>query len=86
MVFAHWLAIVTIPSAVLGVIGLLISWVFKVKRRRSFSSIYRSRRHKVIAGVCAAIAQHWRLPIQVVRIVTVTLAIMIPGHGLSQLL
>lgn len=79
MVFAHWLAIVTIPSAILGAIGLLISWVLKVKRWRNLSSIYRSRRHKVIAGVCAGIAQRWRLPIQGVRIVTVTLAVLIPG-------
>ncbi|MDP5338595.1 MAG: PspC domain-containing protein [Nodularia sp. (in: cyanobacteria)] len=79
MVFAHWLAIITIPSAVLGAIGLLMSWVIKVKRLSTLSSIYRSRRHKVIAGICAAIAQHWRLPIQGVRIVTVILAVAIPG-------
>jgi phage shock protein C len=87
LVFAHWLAIFTIPSAVLGAIGLLISSILKVKRSRTTGDIlekppaafYRSRRHKVIAGVCAAIAQRWQLPLQGVRIVTVVLAIVIPG-------
>jgi phage shock protein C len=86
MFFAHWLAIFTIPSAILGAIGLLLSWILKNKRSRPNATISgkpsaifrRSRRHKVIAGLCAAIAQRWGLPIQAVRIVTVVLAIIVP--------
>lgn len=94
MTFAHWLAIFTLPSAVLGAIGLLMSLLLTVRRRRNPSSgtsrtgnifavppvaFYRSRRHKVIAGICAAVAQRWHLPLQGVRIVTVVLAIVLPG-------
>ena len=87
MVFAHWLAIVTIPSAILGALGLLFSLILKIKRSRTNANIsgrpsaffYRSRRHKVIAGICAAISQRWKMPIQAVRIVTVVLAIIVPG-------
>ncbi len=92
MVFAHWLAIFTIPSAVFGAIGLIISLRIKVKRSPTTVNIsgkpnaafYRSRRHKVIAGVCAAISRRWRLPIQGVRIVTVILAVV--GSGFVLLL
>ena len=91
MVFAHWLAILIIPSAILGVVGLLISWILNHQRWRTTAGIsgqppaafYRSRRHKVIAGLCVAISQRWELPIQAVRIVTVILAIIIPGLILS---
>lgn len=87
MVFAHWLAIVTIPSAILGCIGLLISLILKFNPSlinlnisgTPIANFHRSRRHKVIAGVCAAIARHWNLSILGVRITTVTLAIVIPG-------
>lgn len=86
MVFAHWLSILTIPSAVLGTIGILVSLIIKAKRLRipennleqPTAVFYRSR-HKVVAGVCAAIAERSKLPIQGVRIVTVALAIIIPG-------
>ncbi|PAX51648.1 stress-responsive transcriptional regulator [Brunnivagina elsteri CCALA 953] len=91
MVFAHWIAILTIPSAILGALGLLLSWILKNKRSRANANISgrpsaifsRSRRHKVIAGICAAISQRWKLPIQAVRIVTVVLAIIVPGLVLS---
>ena len=84
MAFMHWLAIISIPSAVLGVIGLILSLILTVKKSRTTVNIsgrqtaifYRSRRHKVIAGVCAAIAQQWNLPLQGVRIATVVLAIV----------
>jgi phage shock protein C len=84
MFMAHWLAIFAIPSAILGAIGLLISWILKVKRSHTNTPImprtvfYRSR-HKVFAGVCYALSQLWNLPIMGVRIVTVILAIVIPG-------
>jgi phage shock protein PspC (stress-responsive transcriptional regulator) len=91
MFMAHWLAIFAIPSAILGAIGLLISLILKVKRclRRAEPSqsntpvipraiFYRSR-HKVFAGVCYALSQLWNLPVMGVRIVTVILAIVIPG-------
>ncbi|MDB9511407.1 PspC domain-containing protein [Kamptonema animale CS-326] len=87
MVFAHWFAIITIPSAILGAIGMVISLILKVNPSRTKVNIsgipsaafYRSRRHKVIAGVCSAIGQRWKVPIQGVRIVTVILAVVIPG-------
>jgi phage shock protein PspC (stress-responsive transcriptional regulator) len=82
MVMSHWLAILAIPSAILGVIGLLISWMLKVKRSQTpamtRTRFYRSR-HKVVAGVCYALAQRWNLPVLGVRIATVILAIVIPG-------
>ncbi|WP_009632075.1 PspC domain-containing protein [Synechocystis sp. PCC 7509] len=84
MAFMHWLAIISIPSAVLGAIGLVISLILTVKKSQTTVDIagkqtavfYRSRRHKVIAGICAAIAQQWNLPLQGVRIVTVIVAIV----------
>ena len=87
MVFGHWLAIITIPSAVLGSIGLISSLILKLNplqtkvntSAKPTAAFYRSRRHKVISGVCAAIAQRWKLPVQAVRIVTVILAVAIPG-------
>lgn len=87
MVFAHWLAIFTIPSAILGSIGLIGSLILKLNSSRTKVNtsdkptvvFYRSRRHKVFSGVCAAIAQRWQLPIQGVRIFTVALAVVIPG-------
>lgn len=87
LAMAHWLAIFAIPSAILGAIGLLISWVLQHRRSRSTDStsgetpaaFYRSHRHKVIAGVCSALAQTWHQPLALIRIVTVVLAIVIPG-------
>lgn len=84
MFMAHWLAIFAIPSAILGAIGLLISLILKVKRSNANTPVmprtvfYRSR-HKVFAGVCYALSRLWNLPIMGVRIVTVILAIVIPG-------
>ncbi|MFB8792241.1 MAG: PspC domain-containing protein [Potamolinea sp.] len=84
MFMAHWLAIFAIPSAILGVIGLLMSLILKVKRSNANTPVmprtvfYRSR-HKVFAGVCYALSQLWNLPILGVRIVTVILAIVLPG-------
>ena len=37
MVFAHWLAIFTIPSAILGALGLLLSLILKNKRSHYLS-------------------------------------------------
>jgi phage shock protein C len=67
LAMAHWLAVLAIPSAILGAIGLLISGILQYKRSRNTAStskgipaaFYRSRRHKVIAGVCSALAQRW---------------------------
>ncbi|MFB2934515.1 PspC domain-containing protein [Aerosakkonemataceae cyanobacterium BLCC-F154] len=89
MTFAHLLAIITIPSGILGIIGMLISLVIKfVKLRKGeetsqapFAIFYRSRRHKLIAGICSAIAKKTNLPLLAVRIVTVILAIVAPGFG-----
>ena len=82
MVMSHWLAIFTIPSAVLGAIGLLFSWIVQQQRSRNTepsTAFYRSRRHKVIAGVCSALAQRWHQSLPVMRIIAVVLAIVIPG-------
>ena len=87
LAMAHWLAIFAIPSAILGAIGLLISGILQHQSSQdpdgtsgqSPAVFYRSRRQKIIAGVCSALAQRWHQPIQVVRIVTVVLAIVIPG-------
>jgi phage shock protein PspC (stress-responsive transcriptional regulator) len=84
MFMAHWLAIFAIPSAILGAIGLLISWILKVKRSNANTpamprTVFHRSRHKVFAGVCYALSQLWNLPILGVRIVTVILAIVIPG-------
>ncbi|MEA5580194.1 PspC domain-containing protein [Nodularia harveyana UHCC-0300] len=87
MVFAHWIAIATIPSAIFGSIGLVSSLILKFNSsskkvtisKNPTAAFYRSRRHKVIAGVCSAIARQRKLPIQGVRIVTVILAIILPG-------
>jgi phage shock protein PspC (stress-responsive transcriptional regulator) len=84
MFMAHWLAIFAIPSAILGAIGLLISLILKVKRAQSNTpvmprTVFHRSRHKVFAGVCYALSQLWNLPVMGVRIVTVILAIVIPG-------
>jgi phage shock protein C len=84
LAMSHWLAIFAIPSAVLGAIGLLISAILQYQRSRntgatSGPAFYRSRRHKVVAGVCAALAERSHQSTQVIRIVTVVLAIVIPG-------
>ncbi len=87
LAMAHWLAIFAIPSAILGAIGLLISGILQHQRSRTTggtsgetpAAFYRSRRHKVIAGVCSALAQKWHQSLSLIRIVTVVLAIVIPG-------
>jgi phage shock protein PspC (stress-responsive transcriptional regulator) len=91
MFMAHWLAIFAIPSAILGAMGLLISLILKVKRclRRAEPSnantpvmprtVFHRSRRKIFAGVCYALSRLWNLPILGVRIVTVILAIVIPG-------
>lgn len=87
LAMAHWLAIFAIPSAILGAIGLLISGVLQHQRSRDTgdtsgeisTAFYRSHRHKVIAGVCSALAQQWHQSLSLIRVVTVVLAIVIPG-------
>ena len=87
LAMSYWLAIFAIPSAILGAVGLLISGILQHRRAQISGNIseqfpaafYRSRRHKIIAGVCSAIAQRWHQPLQIIRIVTVVLAIVIPG-------
>lgn len=87
LAMSHWLAIFAIPSAILGAIGLLISGVLQHQRSQDTGGtsgeipavFYRSRRHKVIAGVCSALAQQWHQSLSLIRVVTVVLAIVIPG-------
>ncbi len=87
LVMSDWLAIFAIPSAILGAIGLLISGILQHRHSRDTGGtsgeipavFYRSRRHKVIAGVCSALAQQWHQSLSLIRVVTVVLAIVIPG-------
>jgi phage shock protein C len=84
LAMAHWLAIFAIPSAVLGAIGLLVSGILQHQRSQNTNAtsgpaFYRSRRQKVIAGVCSALAERLHQSTQVIRIVTVVLALVIPG-------
>ncbi|MBD2260194.1 PspC domain-containing protein [Pseudanabaena sp. FACHB-2040] len=89
MTFAHWGAIITLPSGLLGAIGLIISIVLKANRSQtgapisanSAAAFYRSRRHKLIAGVCTAVAQRSSLSVLGVRIGTVALTLVAPGFG-----
>lgn len=91
MVFAHWLAIATLLSAALGSIGLLVSFCSQVNASRQSDAVsaslpaafYRSRRHSVIAGLCAAIAQRWQLPVFGVRAVTVAASVPLSGLALG---
>ncbi|MBD2048117.1 PspC domain-containing protein [Coleofasciculus sp. FACHB-64] len=91
MTFAHLGAIITIPSGVLGFVGFLISLILKTNRLRTgvntperpTATFYRSRRRKVIAGVCAAIAQRWGLSLLGVRVAIVVLSVVITGIGLA---
>ncbi len=84
LVLSHWLAVITIPSAVLGIIGLLISLRLTSSALRWAGTdastppavFYRSRRDKVVAGLCAALAQRWRLPVLGIRAVAVVLLIV----------
>lgn len=81
LAMSHWLAIFVIPSAVLGTIGLLISWIQTNKRSQSNipMTVFHRSRHKVFAGICSALSQQWNLPLVGIRIITVILAIVIPG-------
>ncbi len=80
---AHWLVIFTIPSAILGATGLLVSWMQMNKRSGNNAVISRTvfhrSRHKIFAGVCSALSQRWNLSVLGIRIVAVILAIVIPG-------
>lgn len=84
LAMSHWLAIFVIPSAALGVIGLLLSWIKTTNRSNPNSPVesrnvfHRSHR-RVFAGICEALAQQWHLPVLGIRIVTVILALVIPG-------
>jgi phage shock protein C len=75
---SHWLSIFVIPSAFLGVIGLLISWIQTGKRTNNPPVFHRSR-HRVFGGICGALAPQWHLSVLGVRIVTAALGIVIPG-------
>ncbi|KPQ32395.1 MAG: phage shock protein C (PspC) family protein [Phormidesmis priestleyi Ana] len=91
MFLSHWLAIIVIPSAILGTVGLLFSLTLKVRRSQTTNNtsgnisaeptaaFYRSSHHKVVAGVCSAIAQRWHQPVLAVRTVVVILAVITPG-------
>ncbi len=85
LAMSHWLAIFAIPSAILGAIGLLLSGILQQRSRTLGATsgelptaFYRSRRHKVIAGVCSALARRWHQSLPLMRIVAVVLAIVTP--------
>lgn len=41
--------------------------------------MYRSRKHKMISGVCGGLAEQTGIPVTVVRLFTVLAAVIIPG-------
>lgn len=84
LAMSHWLAIFVIPSAALGAIALLLSWIKTTKRSNPNSpvesrNVFHRSHHRVFAGICEALAQQWHLPVLGIRIVTVILALVIPG-------
>lgn len=84
LAMSHWLAIFVIPSAVLGAIGLLFSWIQTNKRSNTDSrvtprTVFHRSRHRVFAGLCGALAQRWHLSVLGIRITSAVLAVVIPG-------
>ncbi|NEO40338.1 MAG: PspC domain-containing protein [Moorea sp. SIOASIH] len=83
MTFSHWFAILTIPSGFVGTVGLVITLIQRLKKSEDEISgstrnrFTRSKRQKIIAGVCGAIAQRFRISVLAVRIVTVAVSIVI---------
>lgn len=78
---SHWLAVFVIPSAVVGALGLLFSWIQTRKRSKSNTPmmVFHRSRHRVFAGLCSALSQQWHLSLVGIRIITVVLAIVLPG-------
>jgi phage shock protein C len=73
---APWAAIWTVPSGLFGSLGLLFSISMSVRGKQT-PFIYRSRRQKVFAGVCAAIAERTGLSLLGVRIGMVVSAVLL---------
>lgn len=75
-----WASLVTIPSGIAGLIGFIVSLTLKVRRSQagepSTPAFYRSRRHRIIAGVCGAIAQRLGFPSLGIRIIAVAIVII----------
>ncbi len=89
MVFAHWFAILTIPSAAVGLLVLVIKLIQSFSKKsegeieiRAKNRFRRSRGNKVIAGVCGAIAQRLGIPVLVVRVITVAISVVFPMIGI----
>jgi phage shock protein C len=78
---APWIAILTIPSGVLGFIGILFSISMRIMGKTS-PFLYRRRRRKFCAGVCAAIAEKSGLSLLGARIVMVLSMIIFPEIAL----
>ena len=75
-----WAIFVTVPSGIAGLIGFIVSLTLKIRRSQtgepSTPFFYRSRRHRVLAGICGAIAQRSGFPSLSIRIIAVVIAIV----------
>lgn len=71
-----YLTLMTFPSGTLGCLGLGFSLIVK-KTGKSDPGFYRSRQHKIIAGVCAGIAQRTKFHLLGVRIFMVAFSILL---------
>lgn len=84
MTFSHWLFFLTLPSASIGTLLLIIRLVQRFKRsddeisEQPRNGFKRDRNHKIIAGVCGAIAQKLGISVLLVRIITVASTVIIP--------
>jgi phage shock protein PspC (stress-responsive transcriptional regulator) len=58
-------------------VGLLRRWKDALTRLSARHGFYRSRRHRLIAGVCGGLAERFDVPVSLVRLVFVLVAL--PG-------
>lgn len=87
LTFAPWAAVITLPSGLAGVIGVWGASGSQANRSQadasaeigSGRSFYRSRRQKVVAGVCAAVARRLGLSVLLVRIGVVWFGLFTSG-------
>jgi len=84
MAFSYWLFFLTFPSAFISTLLLIIRLVQRLKSSNNgiseqpINGFKRDRNHKIIAGVCGAIAQKLGISVLLVRIITVASTVMIP--------
>lgn len=76
LIFGHWFTALTLPSAILGGLGLLGSISYRLKNPGSAAMFYRCRRRGLLGGVCAGLAVRSHLPPIAVRIMAVALLVI----------